>query len=308
MKNARPIGIWNAAHCSSVSAKSSSHTVRLPTGRNSASPERIAQQVAHTQTIRRSSRCSRCLCVGRDPDRAQLALLLVRVVPRRGGRRLGRAERRRPVTSVRAGRSVHAHRDPHGVAVAQQRHRARAAARRSPRAARAPQLEPPRAGRADERAAAEVAVVERAAAPRAALRYASRSPATLAISSDAGGRDAAPGAERSSRRAPASRSTGARPPPAIGSSKAPIAAAPAASTHALDVEPLEVGRRRLQRLLRSPARASTPTPRSRGSEPSSRSRATPSSIPSSSTSPPWDSMYGRTLSSASRTRVSSGTG
>ncbi len=34
-------------------------------------------------------------------------------------------------------------------------------------------------------------------------------------------------------------------------------------------------------------------------EPESRSDAMPSSIPSSSTSPPWDSMYGRTLSSAS---------
>ena len=33
MKNARPIGIWNPAHCSSLRRKPSSRTVRLPTGR-----------------------------------------------------------------------------------------------------------------------------------------------------------------------------------------------------------------------------------------------------------------------------------
>ena len=39
-----------------------------------------------------------------------------------------------------------------------------------------------------------------------------------------------------------------------------------------------------------------------------RSFATPSSIPSSSTLPPWDSMYGLTVSSACITRSSIGTG
>ena len=43
-------------------------------------------------------------------------------------------------------------------------------------------------------------------------------------------------------------------------------------------------------------------------DPSRRSRAMPSSIPSSSTLPPWESMYGRTLSSAACTRVSRLTG
>src|SRR4051794_40442370 len=42
--------------------------------------------------------------------------------------------------------------------------------------------------------------------------------------------------------------------------------------------------------------------------PCSRTRATPSSTPSSSTSPPWDSRYGRTSSSAPRTRSRTGTG
>ena len=62
MKNASPIGIPNAAHCSSVIRSSSSQTRRLPTGRNSASPVRSDQQVAHAHTIRRSSRWIRCLC------------------------------------------------------------------------------------------------------------------------------------------------------------------------------------------------------------------------------------------------------
>ena len=33
MKNARPIGIWNAAHSSSESSNGSSHSVREPVGR-----------------------------------------------------------------------------------------------------------------------------------------------------------------------------------------------------------------------------------------------------------------------------------
>ena len=54
MKNASPIGIRNCAQISSGSLKSSSHSVRLPVGRNSASPERSAQQLSQTQTIWRS--------------------------------------------------------------------------------------------------------------------------------------------------------------------------------------------------------------------------------------------------------------
>ena len=51
MKNASPIGIRNCAHSSSGSAKSASQRVRLPVGRNSASPDRSAQQLSHTHTI-----------------------------------------------------------------------------------------------------------------------------------------------------------------------------------------------------------------------------------------------------------------
>ena len=54
MKKASPIGIRNCAQISSGSSKSSSQSVRLPVGRNSASPERSAQQLSQTQTIWRS--------------------------------------------------------------------------------------------------------------------------------------------------------------------------------------------------------------------------------------------------------------
>jgi len=59
IRKARPIGIWNDDQISSAMAKSSSHSVREPGGRNSGSPERIDQHVSHTQTMRRSTRCSR---------------------------------------------------------------------------------------------------------------------------------------------------------------------------------------------------------------------------------------------------------
>ena len=54
MKKASPIGIRNCAQISSGSWKSSSHSVRWPTGRNSFSPERSAQQLSQTHTIWRS--------------------------------------------------------------------------------------------------------------------------------------------------------------------------------------------------------------------------------------------------------------
>ena len=53
------MGMARRAHTSSAMTKSSSHTVRVPTGRNSATPERIAQHASHVQTIRRSSSWSR---------------------------------------------------------------------------------------------------------------------------------------------------------------------------------------------------------------------------------------------------------
>ena len=62
MKKASPIGTSSRAQSSSGSSKPSSQTTRLPVGRSSGSPERCAQQVAQTQRIRRSPRCSRCSC------------------------------------------------------------------------------------------------------------------------------------------------------------------------------------------------------------------------------------------------------
>ena len=58
--NASPIGIWNADHASSSSTKSSSHSDPPPVARYSGSPECSDQQVEHTQTMRRSTRLSRC--------------------------------------------------------------------------------------------------------------------------------------------------------------------------------------------------------------------------------------------------------
>ena len=77
---------------------------------------------------------------------------------------------------------------------------------------------------------------------------------------------------------------------------------------ALDLEALEIGRRLLERLLdreleRRPTTPSSPSSCPAGGSARRRPRAT-----SSSTLPPWDSMYGRTESSASCTRCSSGTG
>ena len=54
MKKASPIGIRNCAHSSSGSSKSSSHRVRWPVGRNSASPDLSPQHPSHTHTIWRS--------------------------------------------------------------------------------------------------------------------------------------------------------------------------------------------------------------------------------------------------------------
>ena len=78
MKNASPIGIPNAAHCSSVIRSSSSQTRRLPTGRNSASPERSDQQVrarAHDPAL---VEVDQVLVLAGDRVPAQLAGLLAR--------------------------------------------------------------------------------------------------------------------------------------------------------------------------------------------------------------------------------------
>ena len=140
--------------------------------------------------------------------------------------------------------------------------------------------------------------------PAQRLRYASRSPATLAISERPGGGDPL--------RAPRSTSSACQPltgppPPAIGSSKVPIAGGAGGSTTPSTSIPSRSGAvaRRACSTASSSVDADAAQP---WHDPSSRSFATPSSIPSSSTLPPCDSMYGRTLSSASCTRSSSGTG
>ena len=59
MKNASPIGMPNEAQRSSSRTRSGSHATRVPTGRYSSAPARMAMQASHAHSIRRSPRCSR---------------------------------------------------------------------------------------------------------------------------------------------------------------------------------------------------------------------------------------------------------
>ena len=305
MKNASPIGIWNAAHSSSESAKSSSHTVRLPTGRYSASPERSAQHVSQTQRIRRSSRCSRCRCVVGDAERAQLALLVVRRAAAAGGGALGRAEpaeagdeARPDLLHATATRTVSPSRSS-GTGSSCSPSSSRSGPRAAGRTARAhvgqvsvPPLSIAVVERARRTPAQRVAVGEQVAGD---VGDHQRRPRTVDRAGRRGGRSSAcqpltgapPPRHRQLERAErAARAARRRPRPRAprGRARSPRSACSIASS-SVDADAAQPWQR-----------------------PSSRSRATPSSIPSSSTLPPWDSMYGRTLSSASCTRVSSGTG
>ena len=257
---------------------------------------------------------------GGERERAQLALLVGSRPParRRGrGRRLRQeaAEARhqvRPATGRQTAVLLPVRRHAatatlHSAAVlAQQRHRLELEPVLAHAAARQRQLEAARARRAVQRAAAEVAVVERRAAARAAVAVGEQ------VAGDVGDHErlARPPTCRSPRRASASRgprasssrSTGG-PPPDIGSSKPPSAGAGAVTPSTSIPSRSGAASCSACSIASSIVDADAGQP---SQEPSSRSRATPSSIPSSSTLPPWDSMYGRTLSSASRTRVSSG--
>ena len=113
---------------------------------------------------------------------------------------------------------------------------------------------------------------------------------------------------RAARAPSTARQAGAGPTSGSSVAHARDGAARRLAAHALDLDPREVGRGVLQRLLIVELQRRRRRRRSRRSCPRSRSCATPSSTPTSSTSPPCDAMYGRTASSASRTRVSRSTG
>ena len=206
MKNASPIGIWKLAQRSSGMSRSGSHSVRLPAGRYSGSPERTFQQLSHAQSIRRSTRCSRWrwrsgIVIAHRSHTSPASSGL-----RAGGRRrppgpdgtprpLAAGARARPDHSTQpaspAGRGgePRPHRRAANAAdrdgcrwrsrrerhldaseLAQQRHRVQLDALLVHRAPRARQEERACTVRARERPAGERAVVERAAAGRAERR------------------------------------------------------------------------------------------------------------------------------------------
>ena len=207
------------------------------------------------------------------------------------------------------GRQRHLHLRP---ARAEQRHRLELGLLRAQRAPGARQVEAAPAARAGEDLAAQRRVAEAGAAAGAGAavgqqrarrrwrRSARRRAASRVRSS--------PGATSPARSSAIHVGVGAGPPPlgiwicsSPGDGPMP---ARRRRGDALDLEAGEVGRGLVDRLLdrqlerRGRRRAALAVAR-RGAAARRRPRS-----PSSSTSPPWDSMYGRTVASASRTRVS----